>query len=81
MRKSSMSIEEAKRHINGLKGTALKISVNKGRKKINHYNGLIGDVYPSVFTLQITGDKNIQMLSCSYSDLICGDIELAPSIG
>ena len=76
MRKSTMSIEEAKKYIRDLKGIALRISVNKGRKKILKYDGSVGDVYPSLFTLQITGDKNINMLSCSYSDLICWDIEL-----
>ena len=76
MRKNTISIEEAKRHIHSLRGIALKISVNKGRKRILRYDGRIADVYPSVFTLQISDDKNINMLSCSYSDLICGDIEL-----
>ena len=76
MRKSTMSIEEAKNYIRGLRGYALRISVNKGRKKVLNYDGQIADVYPSLFTLQITDDKNINMLSCSYSDLICGDIEL-----
>ena len=76
MRKTAMSIEEAKKHIDGLCGHTLKISVNKGRKKILRYDGLIAGVYPSVFTLQILDDKNIQTLSCSYSDLICGDIDL-----
>ncbi len=76
MRKKVISIEEAKRHIGTLVGQSLTISVNKGRKKVVNYDGMIGDVYPSVFTLQITDDKNISMLSCSYSDFICGDIEI-----
>ena len=76
MRKSTMSIEQAKRHIQALIGAPLKISVNKGRKKVIKYDGQIADVYPSVFTLQISDDQNVNMLSCSYSDVICGDIEL-----
>ena len=76
MRKNTMSIEEAKKHIQGLQGSPLKISVNKGRKKVIRYDGQIADVYSSVFTLQISDDKNVNMLSCSYSDVICGDIEL-----
>ena len=76
MRKNTMSIEEAKKHIQALRGTPLRISVNKGRKKVLRYDGQIADVYPSVFTLQISDDENTNMLSCSYSDIICGDIEL-----
>lgn len=76
MRKCAMSIEQVKKDINTLKGRALKVSVNKGRKRIVKYDGEIIEIYPSVFTLKITGDKNIEKLSCSYSDVICGDIKL-----
>ncbi len=76
MRKSSMSIDEVKSYIGSLKGRALKISVNKGRKRIVRYDGSIEEVYPSVFTLKIHGDKNVNKLSCSYSDVVCGDIKL-----
>jgi uncharacterized protein Veg len=61
MRKGTMSIEEAKNFIRELRGFALRISVNKGRKKVLNYDGRIGDVYPSLFTLQITDDKNINI--------------------
>ena len=71
-----MSIEEAKEHIQALRGARLKISVNKGRKKIVKYDGQITDVYSSVFTLQISDEVMNSMLSCSYSDIICGDIQL-----
>jgi len=76
MRKKTMSIEEAKSHIEGLSGRTLKISVNKGRKKIIKYEGSIAAVYSSVFTLKIANDKNVNLLSCSYSDLICGQVSL-----
>lgn len=78
MRKCAVSIDEIKKNINALVGKSLKISVNKGRKKIVKYDGEIVDIYPSVFTLRIDGDKNIDTLSCSYSDVICGDIALKP---
>jgi len=76
MKKQSMSIEEAKRHIEKMSGRELAISVNKGRKKIVKYSGLVANIYPSVFTLEILDDKHINLLSCSYSDLICGQIQI-----
>ncbi len=76
MRKSAMSIDEVKSYIGSLKGRELKISVNKGRKRIVKYDGSIEEVYPSVFTLKIRGEKNLSKLSCSYSDVVCGDIKL-----
>ncbi len=76
MRKCVTSIDEIKGDINSLMGFPLKISVNKGRKKIVRYDGLIECVFPQVFTLKILDNKNVNMLSFSYSDVICGDIKL-----
>ena len=76
MRKRAVSIEEIKSEVLSLEGQKLKISVNKGRKKVVKYDGELSGVYPSVFILKITGDKKINSLSCSYSDVICGDIKL-----
>ena len=71
-----MSIDEAKSQIKDLSGQSLKISINKGRRKIVRYEGTIGNIYSQVFTLNIQGDKNVNLLSCSYSDVICGQIQL-----
>ncbi len=76
MRKCARNIEEVKQYINNLCGVPLKISVNKGRKKILKYNGSILAVYPQVFTLKLNNVKSHELLSCSYSDVICGDIKL-----
>lgn len=76
MRKRAVSIEEVKRSIEGLKGSSLRISINRGRKRIQRYDGEIAEMYPAVFTLKITSDKHIDLLSFSYSDVICGDIKL-----
>ena len=76
MRKRTMSLSEAKSSIEGLKGKLIEIKVNKGRKRVVKYLGEVVDVYPSVFTLRIDGDELIDKLSCSYSDVICGDVVL-----
>lgn len=76
MRKRAVSVEQVKKNIEDLKGESLKISVNKGRKRIIKYDGEIAQLYPAVFTLKITSDENVDLLSVSYSDIICGDIKL-----
>lgn len=76
MRKRAVSIDEIKKDVLDLKGKELRISINKGRKKIVRYEGEITDIYPSVFVLRINNDHHIKMLSFSYSDVICGDIKL-----
>lgn len=76
MKKRALSIEEVKSFVSSLENRPLRISVNKGRKKIVRYHGSVLAVYPQVFTLKIDDDKNLDRLSCSYSDIICGDIRL-----
>lgn len=76
MRKRVLSMDEVRAYVSSIKGDPLEVRVNKGRKKIVRYKGYVDEVYPSVFTLKINGDKNLNMLSCSYSDVICGDIVL-----
>ncbi len=77
MRKCAKSIDEVKDYVRNLVGSPLKISVNKGRKKIMRYSGSVLAVYPQVFTLKIADNTNLELLSCSYSDIICGDIKLS----
>ena len=76
MKKKVVSAQEVKDNILMLKGKMLQIKVNKGRKRILRYNGEIDEVMPSLFTMTIVGEKNISKLSCSYSDVICGDVIL-----
>lgn len=78
MKKQRASLEEVKNGVASLMGTDVRVSVNKGRKKIVRYDGRVESVYPSVFTLTIYGDDFLDKLSCSYCDVICGDIVLKP---
>lgn len=76
MRKCVPRIDEVKAYVRDLTGRPLKIAVNKGRKKVLRYRGSVLAVYPRVFTLKITDDKNTELLACSYNDIICGDLHL-----
>lgn len=71
MRQRARSVEEVKRNIAALKGRALSVSVNKGRKKTVRLDGVIEDMFPSVFTFRAAAGD---IVSFSYSDVICGDI-------
>ena len=71
MRRSVSSVQEVKQRLAALKGKQLSVSVNKGRKRILKYSGEIVDLFPSVFTFRADGEE---LVSFSYSDVICGDI-------
>ena len=78
MRKCAVSIEEVKKDVRALVGKKLRVSVNRGRKKVDRYDGEITAIYPSVFVLSVVGLSTGNSLSCSYSDVVCGDIKLKP---
>lgn len=76
MRQRTIDIAEVKRKIAELKGKSLSVSVNRGRNRVTRLNGVIVDTFPSVFTFRaVAGD----LVSFSYSDVICGDIRFSQS--
>ncbi len=74
MRARARSVEDVKKSIAELKGKDLSVSVNKGRKKTVRLDGVIVDMFPSVFTFRAAAGD---LVSFSYSDVICGDIILS----
>ena len=57
-----------------LLGKDLYLTVNKGRKKIIKFNGVIESVYPSMFIIKSTECVDLDRTSYSYNDVLCGDI-------
>ena len=73
MRKAGISLNEIKEKILLLKGRNVEMNINRGRKKYDTFNGIIKDVYPSVFTvIDKEGSQNIQTFS--YYDVLCGNV-------
>lgn len=76
MRQRTVNIADVKRKIAELKGKNLSVSVNRGRNRITRLNGVIVDTFPSVFTFRAAAGD---LVSFSYSDVICGDIRFSQS--
>ena len=76
MRKSLLNLNDIKTKILSIKGKEVDISINRGRKKIDNYTGQIENIYPSVFTVKIFDDDCLQNVTCSYSDVLCGDVKI-----
>ena len=74
MKRKVCNLEVVKEKIKELKGKDLKIRLNKGRNKIQFFNGKIDEVYSSVFVVQIY-DSFFDRLSCTYQDVLCGDVK------
>ena len=54
---------------------SISMEINRGRKRIEKYQGIIENIYPSIFTVNIGDGKN--PLSYSYSEVLCGDVVIS----
>lgn len=77
MKKPSMTLEEIKEAIKNLKGKPVKMEVNNGRKKIVKYQGVVENIYSSVFVVKIENELNVDKKSYSFSEVLCGDVKIA----
>ncbi len=73
MRKITLGLDEVKQKISALKGVTVEMNINRGRKKIDTINGVIKDVYPSVFTVKLDGKAQC-IQTFSYFDVLCGNV-------
>ncbi|MBP3344664.1 MAG: Veg family protein [Clostridia bacterium] len=73
MRKAGMGLNEVKAKILSLKGSHVEMDINRGRKKIDKFSGIIKDVYPSVFTV-IGKEEGESIQTFSYYDVLCGNV-------
>ena len=77
MRKDLLNLTDIKNAIMNIKGQNINIEVNRGRKKIETYLGVIEAVYPSVFTVRLENSPTMKNVTCSYSDVLCGDVKIS----
>ena len=76
MRKPTGDIKEVIKQITKLKGETVKMQVNKGRKRIEKYEGIIESVYPSIFTVLVFDPDGEKHYSFSHSEVLCGDVKV-----
>ena len=76
MRKATLKMAEIVELIKNMKGKKVEWEVNRGRKRIEKYVGVIETVYPSVFTLSTDDPENKTKQSYSFNDVLCGDVTI-----
>lgn len=76
MRKSITTLDDIKRAVLLLKGKQVELYINRGRRKVLKFEGVIDNVYTSVFTVK---DKIASSLThtYSYSDILCGEVKIS----
>ena len=73
MNKKKVSLDLIRTKIEEIKGKDVKIRLNKGRNRIQFLKGKIDETYSSVFVVKIYDDI-FDRLSCTYQDVLCGDV-------
>lgn len=76
MKRNIIDLSSVKEKILALKGSTVKMEVNKGRNKIVKFNGVIVNVYPSVFTVEADTPQIPENKTFSYFDVLCGDVKI-----
>ena len=74
MRKS-LDVDAAKQFVLNMLGRSVDVKLNRGRNKIKHYRGVVSEAHSNVFVIRLTDDI-FDRISCSYIDLVCGEIAL-----
>lgn len=77
MRKPVYEMDTVKKQILSLKGKHIKLTVHRGRKRYVRYTGVLEETYPSVFTVRVNEQKAMDIITYSYSDVLCGDVKIS----
>ncbi|MFQ6724167.1 MAG: Veg family protein [Clostridia bacterium] len=75
MKRGITTLNDIKQAVMSLKGESVELHINRGRRKVLTFNGIIDNVYTSVFTVK---DKIVSTLThtYSYSDILCGEVKI-----
>lgn len=66
-----------KRNVENCLGQKVSLRTNKGKRKVNVREGVIEDVFPSVFIVRIEDGLNTsRTVSYSYSDILTETVEV-----
>jgi len=70
-----MNIEKIKKTIKNNEGKNLKFKFNGARNQVEEFEGIITNIYPSVFTIEVDNLVN-KVKSFSYSDVLTKSLEI-----
>jgi len=76
MKRNNLTIDDIKNKLTDLKGKNIKLQVNKGRKRIMKFDGQIKDIYPSVFTVELNTIPQKNIMSYTYTEVLCGNVKI-----
>ena len=75
--KKQTTIDDARAEVASLFGKSVSVRQNRGRNRIKYYKGVVSEIHDNVFVIALQGDL-FDRLSCSYVDVVCGEIRMKP---
>jgi len=58
------------------RGSRVVVRANKGRHKYDVNEGIIKEVYPYIFMVEVADDAESKLISYSYQDLLTKDVQM-----
>lgn len=68
-------VNVAKEKVRQLLGKKVLVKLNKGRNKVKSYKGVVQEAHSNVFVVELS-DEIFDRISCSYTDILCGEVSL-----
>lgn len=75
--KKRLNLDDAKAMVQQLLGQSVAVKLNRGRNKIKNYTGVLSEAHSNVFVIELVDDI-FDRISCSYIDLVCGELVIRP---
>lgn len=71
------ALDKVKETLESNVGEKVKLKANRGRRRTYVNEGIIHDIYPSVFTVLVNVDEQSTRTLCyTYSDVLTSNVEL-----
>ena len=71
-----MNLPDIKSWIKGHLGSDIKVTEQAGRKRTNEYEGVLSEVFPAVFIVDLESNEQPAQASFTYSKIVTEDIEV-----
>lgn len=75
--KKGTNLDDIKAKVDALKGKPVCVRLNRGRNRVKNYRGVLTEVHGNVFVVTLSGAAVMDRISCSYTDMLCGEVTVA----
>ena len=75
--KTVANLDAAKSKVQELLGKRVSVKLNKGRNRVKHYDGVVQEMHSNVFVVKVFDNAAFDRISCSYTDMLCGEVALS----